>query len=492
MTFAGTRTHGGCGGSGCCPDTECIIAEDDFDRANSTSIGGDWTEVAGDFQISTNKLVTVDTDAIAINSATYPGTGGGGIFYHPGAITVTLQSDQDGAQARIIGGYLDDENFVFAEWTFEAAQAVVRFGAMTGGVEFYITDGEYTIPGLGVSDATRVRFCWRTDGLTLTSVDDEFVQLTIGTTALPINGNKGGLGSGGTTGGEVRFDDFEASITTSAPCEGCVECTGCPDNQQVCIKLDGLPPPIVLGSTAGANWGIFEGEWTITRSSVALHDCAWVRVFSGFGNDVTSWEYLALSMTRDGDEWFLQVELRAGIYNLDGQVVDYATARYFVSLGEVFPAPDCSAFDCELLDFDYSDYGIFGGPFNADGDLPLRISVSSGTDCCEYEYADSPCCGNVDLPGGLLLTVERDGLPFITDQPLNLESQTAAGFEYSAESDTYNFTCFILAETITLLFPDDDEGEQIEANPTIESCEPFLATATVSAFGHTYEITISE
>ena len=51
----------------CCED--CILFEDDFNRANSTTVGNGWTEVAGDWEIVSNELQIDEADAIASNSA---------------------------------------------------------------------------------------------------------------------------------------------------------------------------------------------------------------------------------------------------------------------------------------------------------------------------------------------------------------------------------------------------------------------------------------
>jgi len=49
-------------GCNCCGTvTNCVIGEDTFDRANSTTVDG-WTELFGDWEIETNKLQLNDGD----------------------------------------------------------------------------------------------------------------------------------------------------------------------------------------------------------------------------------------------------------------------------------------------------------------------------------------------------------------------------------------------------------------------------------------------
>lgn len=55
--------------SNCCCngpcDDACVIHSDKFDRADDTDIGADWTEDAGDWEISSNTLYTEDSNAKA-------------------------------------------------------------------------------------------------------------------------------------------------------------------------------------------------------------------------------------------------------------------------------------------------------------------------------------------------------------------------------------------------------------------------------------------
>jgi len=50
----------------------CVIASDDFNRANSTNLGSNWTELAGDWSIASNQLTVATSDAEARFEHTSP------------------------------------------------------------------------------------------------------------------------------------------------------------------------------------------------------------------------------------------------------------------------------------------------------------------------------------------------------------------------------------------------------------------------------------
>lgn len=50
-------------GFGHCRCRSCPLFADNFDRADSTTVGNEWTEFAGDWSISSNALTTTDTNA---------------------------------------------------------------------------------------------------------------------------------------------------------------------------------------------------------------------------------------------------------------------------------------------------------------------------------------------------------------------------------------------------------------------------------------------
>lgn len=45
----------------CCGGATCLIADDNFDRADEDIVAG-WTELEGDWEIETNKLQLEDGD----------------------------------------------------------------------------------------------------------------------------------------------------------------------------------------------------------------------------------------------------------------------------------------------------------------------------------------------------------------------------------------------------------------------------------------------
>ncbi len=77
-------------GNSCCEDT-CPIFEDDFNRADSTSLGADWTETAGAWEIVSNELTTASANAELTTAASVPVTQSG-----VGKVTMRIKATASG------------------------------------------------------------------------------------------------------------------------------------------------------------------------------------------------------------------------------------------------------------------------------------------------------------------------------------------------------------------------------------------------------------
>ncbi len=96
----------------CCPPAGCIYFEDDYNRGDSTNLGGDWTEVSGDWEIVSNELSIGDTDGLVICGEVNP----------DGDDEVVAQvqfnsSDgwEHGTKVRLVFDYVDASNYWFLQ-----------------------------------------------------------------------------------------------------------------------------------------------------------------------------------------------------------------------------------------------------------------------------------------------------------------------------------------------------------------------------------------
>lgn len=138
-------------GGGCCCEA-CIQFSDLFDRSNSTDLGGDWTEVSGDAEISGNAL-TFDAAGVVTND----------IVPSQDAYSVitrfTLPADGD--KVRIYVGYTDANNHVYVEYErIDSAELSYLAVKVQGGVPTTVLPAQ-SVPYAPLSPFVfRVTICW--------------------------------------------------------------------------------------------------------------------------------------------------------------------------------------------------------------------------------------------------------------------------------------------------------------------------------------------
>lgn len=253
MAYAGLKAFG-C--ATCCePPISCDPLTDNFNRANSTNLGVDWTEVAGDWSIASNVLTTSSTAAVAIFNQTAGLTTGTVSCIIPqsaGSLTRKL---------RLIGAYTDIDNYIFVEFDYNTTSVIAcLFGLSAaglyqrvGGVETLLCGSEIAPPDVRTGPMT-VTLCWngtsatallfRTSGTTFVASTCRIAGELVLAANCSLTGNQGGVGTGSVATG-VRFDSFsiKAEYVDSAPCDGCL-CSA--------ICEDGLPPTVEI--TLPSRW----------------------------------------------------------------------------------------------------------------------------------------------------------------------------------------------------------------------------------------------
>ncbi len=117
----------------------CTIASDDFNRADSTNLGSDWTEQVGDWDIWTNQL-RGQTGDIVLHNARYDPTEG-----------VRIKASCNGDIVRYLVDWVDEDNYYCAEYDFPAD--IVRIIHRSGGSESILVSKG--ISGLSAVTATQ-------------------------------------------------------------------------------------------------------------------------------------------------------------------------------------------------------------------------------------------------------------------------------------------------------------------------------------------------
>jgi len=185
----------------CCEAASCTLFEDVFGRDDSSDLGEDWTEVAGDWDIDTGRLHIDSTAAICKYNTDYPG----GTVKVIGFVTIKVSDLND--QARIILDYVDSDNYVGVEITFSAT--CLRSMAIIGRVAGVETELVYVPVSCGQAFGNAITwgfyFCWK-DGV-LRCFSSTYGDASI---SFPYAGtsNTVALGTGAAVVGNVYFQDF--------------------------------------------------------------------------------------------------------------------------------------------------------------------------------------------------------------------------------------------------------------------------------------------
>lgn len=92
---------------GCCCAVECLLFDDNFTRANSSTVGNGWTEQNGDWSITTNNLEVSSASAIITRDA--------GTDDFTLAVTFNSIGSTAAGAPRIIFNWIDNSNYDFIE-----------------------------------------------------------------------------------------------------------------------------------------------------------------------------------------------------------------------------------------------------------------------------------------------------------------------------------------------------------------------------------------
>lgn len=194
-------------GCTCCGETPdaCVLLSDDFDRADDTDIGANWTEVSGSWSISSNELASLS--GLVISTVTHTNQNV--------SLSVVVRG-ATGAKFRLIFGYVDTNNYWFIEVEIGGNLSLVERASGSNTTHDSASSGtsaatDYTLSGC-MSGLYFVGNC-------NTAHVEEATTATSGSF---------GLGIGATGLGTPKFDDFLARKVESG-CDYCLvedDCTG--------------------------------------------------------------------------------------------------------------------------------------------------------------------------------------------------------------------------------------------------------------------------
>jgi hypothetical protein len=235
-----SRNKAGCSCSG---GETCLLFADNFDRADSSSLGADWTEVLGNWSIvsTTLRVASAITPAYLVSAA--------GLSQAEVLITWSFSDWVDGTVIRFLFDYVDTNNYYCAELTLDSSPGnVLRIIDRSGGTDTVLQTS--TIVDDPTRIASGITLCYNGGSLTARSVNwpNELAAASpIGSlsTATPVFGL---YVANPVTTSDVRFGDVEV-VKVSEECEFCRPANCCFDDDEagpeVCI-FDEDGPPITL------------------------------------------------------------------------------------------------------------------------------------------------------------------------------------------------------------------------------------------------------
>lgn len=229
----------------CC---ECCQHGDEFNRADSTDLGSDWDERSGDWSISSNQLYEA-------------GTAGAMVIFQPNCshprmlAYVTIEDETQGDIYRLIVNYLDDDNFMYAEYEVGASPSgTISLYSVSGGVGTELRTENVVLTGYGGIRIFTVCLSSQTFSAHLSNVS-AYMCVWEGVGPTHATGYKAGLGNGAAQ--DILYDHFLMSEhwEDNDKCPECCPCR-CGDNEiprdllatyygePDCDTLDGIVIPI--------------------------------------------------------------------------------------------------------------------------------------------------------------------------------------------------------------------------------------------------------
>lgn len=258
----------------CCCGAGCQIASDDFDRADSTDIGADWDEVAGDWEIASNVLRVESSDALARHQSPQPDNEFGL------RVIADVKGDSDGDQLRVFGPQWGDDDAIYAELTVDDGDCGdLTLYRLAGGVATQI-GGSVAVPA-APAEWHRITLCYRDEYPLLPHVTAKIVTAD-GTTRwtgafVDVTGETpdgtgitGGLGTGSITSG-AEFDNFDVDVTRYSP-----DRASCPHCRPPCDLFEDAFTRDD-STDVGCEWEEISGGWEVSSTELACTSAGLIR-----------------------------------------------------------------------------------------------------------------------------------------------------------------------------------------------------------------------
>jgi hypothetical protein len=197
----------------------CEFFSDDFNRADDTDLGCNWTEQAGTAEILSNVLSLGANSLVSTTPATPTGVQ---------LAMATIDAAANNDAARVIVRYTDTSNYLFGEIVFGTTNSTLNIYQRSGGTN--TLRGTTTLTGRTVSQVMILRVCYYGNTLTAQVYGTGILaSILFGSVAQVISSPPSGFYAGVATAAAssaITFEDFQLLKHNETGETECDECTG--------------------------------------------------------------------------------------------------------------------------------------------------------------------------------------------------------------------------------------------------------------------------
>jgi len=224
-----------------------------------------WTQVAGSWTESSGVLTTSSTDAVIVNDTAH--AGGGGTRQ---SVRAQVKAAATGTKLRLIVGYTDASNYLFAELEFLTDCATLSVGENNAGTPSLLATID--LGYLPLSTFHELTVCFDPEiaepfqAAHLAAHLKSAAEKTFSVEGVPAvaGGSQAGAGTGDAVGGTVTFDDWEFLDREADSC-CCPDCTASPS---CTLATDDFNRSNGSVATTGCLWTEVSGTWTISSNQL--------------------------------------------------------------------------------------------------------------------------------------------------------------------------------------------------------------------------------
>lgn len=258
----------------CCCPAGCKIVSDDY----STDTDANYTDVAGTGAVASGERSTSSTTFLSIHN-TAGNTGHGKAFVR-GKVSVS------GGSFRVVGAWVDDDNFLFVRVTINGSTSEVTLWERVAGSDSQIGTAHRFTGATNTYYATSV--CWDGSAIVV-SFDDGTGEKCIGNETYTGEGDQAGYGAN-ISSGTATFDDFlfTKHFIDDPDCPNCgadgdcgPRCNNCNDDHgpsRVQVTITGITEAVCPENDCEN----INGTYVLARNPPSVDlGCSWIKVHTG-------------------------------------------------------------------------------------------------------------------------------------------------------------------------------------------------------------------